>query len=360
MSSVPNASKGFPLNLSERLLSLPTMIKVLIANCLIVLIGAVVGTWATSEVVRSSPGEAHLELLVLFALGGATLSLGVNYLVLRAAFAPITALVETAQEVRRGNLDRRTPRLPVTDPRIEHLRETMNSMLDSLVSHRRQLQALSSQVLAAQEEERKRISRELHDETAQALTSLLVRLRLVEGARDLVEVRRQTAELRELTASVLEEVRKLASELRPTMLDHLGLVAALEWYSREYSQRLGISVEFRAEGALGRLPPAVELVLYRVVQEAVTNIARHAHATSASIDLYATDQNVTAEIKDNGSGFDVERVTHNRETGLGLFGMKERVALIGGACEITSTIGEGTRVFVRVPIDSWVASGGVF
>lgn len=345
--------------LVRRLLGVPIMYKVLIANCLVVLVGAVLGTWLTSEVVRASPTQRHDDLLVLFAVGGTLLSLIVNLGILRAAFAPLLSLVETAEEVRRGNLAQRAPRLIVNDPRIEHLRETLNAMLDAVESHRKQLQALSSQVLAAQEEERKRISRELHDETAQALTSLLVRLRLVEGARDLDEVRRQTAELRELTVGILEEVRKLALELRPTMLDHLGLVAALEWLSKEYAERLQMPVVFVAEGQLKRLPADTELVLYRVVQEALTNVARHADASSATVSLKEHDNVITAAIEDDGRGFDVARVLENRERGLGLFGMEERVGLINGTLRIDSAPDTGTRVFIQVPVRAWAATSRI-
>src|SRR5437762_6847602 len=150
-------------------------------------------------------------------------------------------------------------------------------MLDVLQDHRGLIQKRSEQVLAAQEDERKRIARELHDETAQALTTLLIRLKILEKARTAPEIRGQIDELRELTAETLEGVRKLAVELRPATLDDLGLVAALEGYTDSYGSRLPINVSFNAigfDGRQDRLPPQVELVLYRVVQEALTNVAK--------------------------------------------------------------------------------------
>jgi two-component system, NarL family, sensor histidine kinase UhpB len=337
----------------DRLLGLPIIYKVLVANTAIVVIGAVGGTWLTIGVARTSPAVEHYELLAGFAAVGVLVSVVVNYLVLRAALAPLTALEATVSEVRNGNVDARAPRSAFTDPAFEQLRETLNSMLDALATYRRRLRGLSSQVITAQEEERKRISRELHDETAQALTSLLVRLRLLQGARDLEEVRAGAAELRELTAATLEEVRKLAVELRPTTLDHLGLVAALEWYSREYAQRLDAAVDFRTEGLAGRLHPEVELVIYRIVQEALTNIARHAGASRVEIGLLFRDDAVEVEVRDNGTGFDVAEATSTRERGLGLFGMRERVELIGGTFSIESQPGQGTCIEVRVPVTSW-------
>jgi two-component system, NarL family, sensor histidine kinase UhpB len=337
----------------NRLLGLPIIYKVLVANTAIVVIGAVGGTWLTIGIARSAPAVGHYELLAAFAGVGVLASVAVNYLVLRAALAPLTALEATVSEVRNGNVDARAPRSAFTDPAFEQLRETLNSMLDALATYRRRLRGLSSQVITAQEEERKRISRELHDETAQALTSLLVRLRLLQGARDLDEVRAGASELRELTARTLEEVRKLAVELRPTTLDHLGLVAALEWYCREHAQRLDAVVEFHSEGLAGRLQPEVELVIYRVVQEALTNIVRHAGAGRVEIGLLFRDDAVEVEVRDNGIGFDVGEATSTRERGLGLFGMRERVELIGGTFSIESQPREGTCINVRVPVTTW-------
>src|SRR5262249_28107390 len=148
------------------------------------------------------------------------------------------------------------------------------------------------------------------------------------------EVKVGAAELRELTARTLEEVRKLAVELRPTTLDHLGLVAALEWYCREHAQRLDAVVEFHSEGLAGRLHPECELWIYRVDQEALTNIVRHAGASRVEIGLLFRDDAVELAVRDNGVGFDVREATSTRERGLGLFGMRERVELIGGTFSI--------------------------
>lgn len=334
--------------LRDRLLGLPILYKVLIANTAIVVLGAVIGTRLTVAV-----GAEHYELVALLAGLGVLASVIVNYLVLRAALAPLISLEQTVTEVRNGNVDARAPRPTFTDPRFEALRETLNAMLDAVATYRTRLRALSSQVITAQEEERKRISRELHDETAQSLTSLLVGLRLLQGARNSDEVRATATELRELTARTLEEVRKLAVELRPTTLDHLGLVAALEWYSREYAGRLDAAVDFESEGLAERLAPEVELVIYRVVQEALTNIARHANATRVAIRLRFEEAAVEAVVEDNGQGFDVAEATSSRERGLGLFGMRERVELVGGTFNINTRPGEGTSIRIRVPVTTW-------
>ncbi len=247
------------------------------------------------------------------------------------------------------------------DPDVERLGDTLNTMLDVLGEHRGLLQKLSEQVLEAQEDERKRIARELHDETAQALTTLLIRLKILERAKSATEMRGQINELRELTAETLEAVRSLAVELRPATLDDLGLVAALEAYTEAYASRIPLPLEFSAQGfddAAGRLPPQVELVLYRVVQEALTNVAKHAAAQRVQVALRLTQHDVVAAVADDGHGFDAEDMMRSRERGLGLFGMQERLALVQGQLVIDSSPGRGTRIEARVPSWPSLAPGG--
>jgi two-component system sensor histidine kinase UhpB len=276
----------------------------------------------------------------------------INAGVLKLALQPLHAVERTVDRVATGDLNARAQRVLFRDPEIERLGDTLNVMLDVLQEHRAQLQKLSEQVLAAQEDERKRIARELHDETAQSLTTLLIHLKLLERTREPEEIRARILELRELTADTLEAVRKLAVELRPSTLDDLGLVAALEAYTEGYSSRLPVAVEFAAEGFAddsSRLPPQVELVLYRVVQEALTNVAKHASARSISVKLRRGRHEVVASVIDDGLGFEVDEVMRSRERGLGLFGMQERLALVGGQLVIDSAPGSGTRIHARVP-----------
>ncbi|MBI4790366.1 MAG: sensor histidine kinase [Chloroflexi bacterium] len=215
-----------------------------------------------------------------------------------------------------------------------------------------QLQTLSAQIITAQEEERKRIARDLHDDTAQALTALLVRLRLVERAELGEPDRAALGELRELTTRTLENVRQLAFQLRPTDMDDLGLVAALQEFAETYAKRYGIRVDLTIDGLRARLPTNVELVLYRIVQEALTNVARHAGgATCVQVVLARCDHTLTATIADNGKGFDVERVLAAKERGLGLFGMQERAALVGGTFRVESKMGTGTSLTVEAPLE---------
>ena len=212
-----------------------------------------------------------------------------------------------------------------------------------------QLKRLSHQVLSAQEEERKRIARELHDDTAQLLSSLLLRLKMLERAKSLEEVRDKSKHLIDLTTQSAEGVRRMAFELRPAALEDLGLAAAIRWYSEELAALRKLPVEVHSAGFRGRLPSDVELGVYRVVQEALTNVAKHSGAHKANVLLERLNGNLRVLVEDDGCGFDVSEAA-SRERGLGLFGMRERVWLLGGTLQIDSHPQHGTRVTMQVPI----------
>jgi two-component system sensor histidine kinase UhpB len=367
-ASLAETRTGAPMRsagLGPALLGLPLFLKVLVANCLVVLVGVGLGTWFTLTF-DASPGggDPHwgaVAVMLVFGFGGSVL---INAVVLTLALQPLHALERTVDRVAAGDLSARARPVLFRDPDVERLGETLNTMLDVLQEHRGALQKLSEQVLAAQEDERKRIARELHDETAQALTTLLIRLKILERARSVDEMHGQIDELRQLTADTLEAVRKLAVELRPATLDDLGLVAALEAITEGYRARTAVRVDFTADGfrerererdSDGRLPPQVELVLYRVVQEALTNIAKHAEADHVHVRLQRRAHEVLATIDDDGRGFDVEDIMRSRERGLGLFGMQERLALVRGQLVIESAPGRGTHIVARVPAGAGTA-----
>ena len=202
-------------------------------------------------------------------------------------------------------------------------------------------------VVAGQELERQRLARELHDETGQALTSILLGLKTVEEARAPDEMRRAARALRELVVATLQDVRRLAVELRPKALDDFGLVAALERLGNSFSEATGIRVQLEASLGGERLPPEVETTLYRIVQEALTNIVKHARARNVSILLVRRDGSVTAVVEDDGEGFEPDAVASD---GLGLLGMRERVALIDGRLTVESRPGAGATLAVEVPL----------
>ena len=202
-------------------------------------------------------------------------------------------------------------------------------------------------IVAAQELERRRFARELHDETGQALTSILLGLKTLEEAPPSTASQTALAELRELVVTALQDVRRLAVELRPKLLDDFGLVPALERLAETFAEQTGTEVVFRSILRDERLPAEIETALYRVVQEALTNVIKHAHATRVSVLLTRKDSRVAAVIEDDGAGFDPSAAGRDR---LGLVGMRERLALLDGKIEIESSEGVGTTIVAEVPL----------
>jgi signal transduction histidine kinase len=209
-----------------------------------------------------------------------------------------------------------------------------------------------SAVIRAQEAERSRISRELHDEAGQLLTTLSIRLRSLEQSSQLsADSVVAVAELKEMTKRLMEELHRLAVELRPAALDQLGLVGALDGYVREFSARTGIAAEIDTSGATGLdLPPDVEIAVYRVVQEALTNVSKHANASAVDVLVGRRNGSLVAVVEDDGRGFQADAVHTPQGTRLGLFGMRERAELLGGHFSIESSPAGGTTVFVEVPL----------
>ncbi len=211
------------------------------------------------------------------------------------------------------------------------------------------VRSLLKEVLTAQEVERRRIARELHDETAQALTSLLVGLRSIEESRDLPQALSGTSGLRRLVSAALEGVKRISRGLRPSVLDNLGLQEALERLGQEVSRANGFVVDVDATGPrLPRLPGAVEIALYRVVQEALTNAGKHASPKSVSVLIHRNPNEVRLVIEDDGRGFDPSEPLSDGQ--VGLVGIRERTHLVGGSVTVESSPGRGTTICVSVPL----------
>jgi len=338
-------------DLLSSLARLPIIYKVLVANVTIVVIGALGGTYLTIRVVQPHPDRSFPELAAAFALVGFVLSLVVNLLVLRAAFRPLSALQRAAQAVRGGDFSARAVLPTQSDPQVAELANTLNATLDELERDRVQLRSLASQVIHAQEDERRRLSRELHDDTAQVLFAQLLRLSALKAFPD-EGVQELAASLEHLTSEALESVRRLALELRPPALDDLGLVAALGDLAQRFSEAMKIPIGYEYRGPRGRLPSEIELVLYRVAQEALTNTAKHGAAGHVWLDLDRGADDVTLSIRDDGVGFDPGNIisSDGRGLGLGIFGMEERVALVNGRFRVWSSPGKGVEIFSFVPV----------
>jgi signal transduction histidine kinase len=216
--------------------------------------------------------------------------------------------------------------------------------------------ALLEKTISAQEDERKRIARELHDQTSQDLAALMLSLdacaisMTTKGPGS--EQHLQTAKA--LVGTILTNIHHLINDLRPSLLDDLGLASAILWYGEQRLKPMGIALDFQCNRMEARLPPAVEIALFRILQEALTNIVRYANATSVKVTLDMDDQIVALAVEDNGIGFQVATVVPEQPDGrgLGLRGMQERVTTFGGEFHIQSTPGQGTSIKAQVPLQN--------
>src|SRR5207249_3082545 len=263
---------------------------------------------------------------------GWLVSIALNFVVLQVAFRPLKDLGRVMNRVQAGERSLRAPMTGV-DLEADQLASTLNMMLEAIDDATR---LRASQIINAQEQERKRIARELHDETSQVLTSLLISLAILEESITTQEARDRIADTRKLAHQTLRAIRNLSIDLRPSALDDLGLLPALRWYVKEYSQKCSIEVELVATGFKQRLPAEMETALYRIVQESLTNTARHANASRVVITMKEEADAVYATITDNGCGFDVSSIlkSPDQERGLGLAGMSERALLLDGRLNI--------------------------
>ena len=295
---------------------------------------------ASAFLVGLDAGDTEKVLVVVGI--AAALGLLANLVLLRARFKPLEALIEDMEKV---DLSRPRANLPASidgvgeTAEVERIELAYLRMLRRLEAERRRA---SSAALRAQEEERARVARDLHDEVNQALTGVLLRL---EATRESAppNLADELAETRTLAHQAMEELLSLARQLRPTALDDLGLKAAIAGQVEEIGRR-DISATFSAEGDFSDLDDDVQLVVYRVAQEALSNAAQHSEASSIAVTLRRRGTAVDLQVSDDGRGFSFAAA----ESGLGISGMHERALLVDGEVEIHSRPGEGTTVWLRI------------
>ncbi|HXG18783.1 MAG TPA: CHASE3 domain-containing protein [Methylomirabilota bacterium] len=230
------------------------------------------------------------------------------------------------------------------------LEQRVQERTKELAAANEALHTLSRQLLEAQEQERRRIARELHDELGQGLTSVKFGLQMLEDTPRMVQ--EQLPECIAMVDVMLQQVRNLSLNLRPSLLDDLGLIPALDWYVKRQGEQLGVVVRLNAPPLESRPHPVVETACFRVVQEAFTNIARHAQARHVWVDVRQDDGRLSIVVRDDGVGFDVLAARRRAAQGgsLGVLGMEERIALVGGRLELRSAPGQGTEVDISVPL----------
>jgi signal transduction histidine kinase len=225
------------------------------------------------------------------------------------------------------------------------LERELERRLEENSQARADLQELSAKLLRAQENERRTLARELHDEVGQSLSAILMEADNAACAENPAEAQEHLVAVRSLAEKTVNEVRDLALLLRPSMLDDFGLVPALNWHAREMSKRTGLNIVLTADEGADDLPDEHKTCIYRLVQEAVNNAVRHANAAAVQVGLRREDQSVRVEVRDDGAGFDTRFVR-----GLGILGMEERVRRLGGRLTIDSQPGRGTAVTAELPV----------
>jgi len=341
------------------LLRVPLFYKIVLVNSAVFALGWAVGTQVTIWHVRNFPDASHWDLIVLFFVGGVIVGCLMNRVVLKIVLIPLDRLQAAIDDVQRGRTGIQIKVGRISDERFDRLITEFNQMLAAQEKNSLQLHRQSGKILQAQEEERRRVARELHDETSQSLTSLLVRLRMLERTQNPEEAHQQVRELRALTAHVMDEIHRIALELRPKILDDLGLEAALGWQVDEFNKANPSQASLHISRLEKRLPNTLELIFYRVVQEALTNIARHAHAQHVDVGLKLEGDNAILEVWDNGVGFDITYKLARSYHGLGLLGMRERLSLAGGELRVDAQPGKGTHIIASIPLLSSTFEGSL-
>ena len=297
----------------------------------------------TSPLLRTTE-YAPFVLIPAFLLTLVALWFGVRQIV-----QPLQALESQAEELGWGNYD--AIEVPVGGiAEIQHLQKELIHLAHKVKAAQAGLRGYIGAITTGQEEERRRLARELHDDTLQALIALNQRLHLARLAQPDPASAASLTEIQGLTAQTMENLRRLTRALRPIYLEDLGLVTALEVLARENQQTSGISITFQRTGEPRRLLPQTELALYRMAQEALNNVVRHAQASQTKLEIEFTPQTVTVLIEDNGQGFTPpESMAEIAPQGhFGLLGLHERAELIGAALEIQSTLGAGTRIGITL------------
>lgn len=294
------------------------------------------------------------NVLIKTTGGVATMAVALSLFLSWLIAKPVTQLLAATREIRRGKYDVILPK--EADDEIGKLIEGFADMTISLAQAekiREEKEKLQKEflqrIMAGQEQERKRISRELHDQTGQALASCMVELRLLEQAGEGDEMREGIGRLKENITRELEALHNLAMDLRPSVLDDLGLIPALEMYVDHFRKRHGTDIRLRVLGPMQeRIDPCTETCIYRIIQESLTNMAKYAEASECSIFLERKPETIRGGVEDNGIGFDQDNIDPAKS--MGLYGMQERIHLLGGKFSINSDKEIGTMISFEIPI----------
>lgn len=328
--------RGDRPSLLDRLLAVPLVGKLVGANSLLVL-GAAIA-------IGKRGWHDEVAVVTVVAL---VASFAINVFLVWLALRPLSGLETMASRVQAGDFAARVQPTRLADRDMRRVGATLNELVDRLTGDRARMRELAMQVIRAQDEERARVARELHDSTAQTLAAVLLQLRTVPVENLDAPARARLGIVRDSVADALEEVRTMAHQMYPRILDDLGLAAALERLASRAGDASGTPVRFEHDGLERALPPVVASVLYRVAQEAIGNALSHSGASEVMLRVEADAGVARMSVTDDGRGFDP---ADRARSGMGTFTMRERVALVNGTLDIASAPGEGTRVTAVVPL----------
>ncbi len=337
-----NASDGSVMSrLVQALLGVPLVAKLIGANVLIVASAIAVQIFAF--------GSSHqAELLSL--LGALAIASAVNVFLVRLALKPIADLEAVSGRVSNGEFTARTVPSPFADAELAHLAITVNGILDSLAVERRRIQLLAAEVVHAQDAERARVARELHDSIAQTLAAVRLQLSAT-AANAQADLKNQIVAASALVGSALEEVKNVSYSLHPRVAEDLGLETALGALANQVKERSGTHVYFRFSVDGPPVPKNVSATLFRVAQEALRNIEMHSRAKYATVEVVAKEGLIRIEVADDGCGFDPAQVVSGAQK-TGLSTVKDRINLAGGSMKIDSIPNGGTRVVAELRTES--------
>jgi signal transduction histidine kinase len=290
-----------------------------------------------------------MYVVIIALIVGAT----VNLVLVRLALRPINELQRVAKLVSQGRLGERVPASIVADRELMHLSTTINEMLDSLAAGRERMRKLGAEVVYAEERERAQVARELHDSVGQTLAAATFQIAAVAHEIGDHSASARLAAVRELLRTALEEIRNVSRSLHPRVATDLGLPTALEALGDATQQRSLIDVQVTVDIAGVTIPSALAATMYRVAQEALRNVERHADAGRATVSLRARPGYVELEVKDDGRGFEGPKEKKRAESGLAK--IRERLSLAGGELHIDTTGDRGTRVTAWVGLDTEAA-----
>ncbi len=348
----------FLQRLQGHLSNISIVARIAIGNSAIIFLGAIGGT---AIVHAFTERGSELLPIAFFAFAGASLSILLNLWIVRAALQPLKDLRRYIAKMNFKNHTRNHIVLRNPDPETHALAASLSALIDQLEANNRRLKLLSNRAIRAQEEERKRIARSLHDDTAQALSSIMITLERLEATLPETQeaIKEKLRSTREVCSRTVSELRKTISGLRPSLLDDVGLLAAIRWYAQSTLNEANVQLVFEAPDELPDLPAEVSINLFRIAQEAVNNIVRHAHARQAKINLGYTPEEIYLRVEDDGVGFSTSRDSNEamQREHWGLLGVQERAELVSGRFHLASSPGKGTVLQIYVPIEQRNGAG---